>query len=248
MAAITEFFPDYQAALATCGDGYQAEDIAAVVAYRTAHLAAGLPGSCLSPDYWVMLVKALTLARAGGTRMRVLDFGGGCGLHYHLVRAILPDLTLHWSVVETPATVAAARALPRMDGLDFFPSVEQAQAALGGCDLVHASGALPYVPAPEATLAALAGRSRFLVLARFPAHDGPRCVGVQQSLLSQHCPGPMPPGLPDRPVRYPITFLPMADVLRLLAPHYRALEQVPSDTVYELDGTKVPGASFLFRA
>jgi hypothetical protein len=35
--------------------------------------------------------------------LRILDFGGACGLHYRVARAAVPNLPVRWAVVETPA-------------------------------------------------------------------------------------------------------------------------------------------------
>lgn len=248
MATITEIHATYQDALATCGAGYHAEDIAAVIALRTRAIAQGLPGLYVHPDYWAMLVMAAGMARGRGTPLRVLDFGGGCGLHYHCVKALVPGVALRWSVVETPVTVARAAATFQEDGLSFVTSIEDGVRALGGCDIVHASGSLPYVAEPEETLERLlAPQSPFFILARFPVYGGGRCVGVQRAMLSQHGPGPMPPGIPDREVRYPVTFLPQADVLPVIASRYGRREEVPTTTCYAVHGTHVAAPTFLFH-
>ena len=52
----------------------------------------------------------------------VLDFGGGCGLHYKIARRQAPNI--HWAVVETPSMVLRARELAT-DKLAFFRSYRQ---------------------------------------------------------------------------------------------------------------------------
>src|SRR5436190_4381167 len=51
----------------------------------------------------------------------VLDFGGGCGVHYKQAR--LPEV--RWAVVETPAMAERARELAT-DRLRFFTSISEA--------------------------------------------------------------------------------------------------------------------------
>lgn len=247
MATITETYPTHQDAMAACGAGYHADDIAAVIALRTKAIAQGLPGLYVHPDYWAMLAMAVGMARQPATPVRVLDFGGGCGLHYHCIKALVPGVALRWSVVETPTMAARAAATFQDDGLTFVTSIEDGVRTLGGCDIVHASGSLPYVADPEETLRhLLAPASPFFILARFPVYGGSRCVGVQTSLLSQNGPGPMPPGVPNREVRYPVTFLPEADVMPAIASRYGRREEVPTTTWYAVKGTQVKGSTFLF--
>src|SRR6266700_933030 len=52
----------------------------------------------------------------------VLDFGGGCGLHYKQARSPL----VRWAVVETPAMVERARELATVR-LQFFTGISEAK-------------------------------------------------------------------------------------------------------------------------
>lgn len=82
----------------------------------------------------------------------VLDFGGGCGIHYKSAVRHSPDV--RWAVVETPAMVKMASDLAT-DRLQFFTSVPDAQNWLGTVDVTHSNGALQYTPDPISTLASL---------------------------------------------------------------------------------------------
>ena len=74
----------------------------------------------------------------------VLDFGGGCGVHYKQARSPI----IRWAVVETPAMVERASKLGT-DKLKFFTSIAAAADWLGSIDTVYSSGALQYAPDPE---------------------------------------------------------------------------------------------------
>jgi putative methyltransferase (TIGR04325 family) len=82
----------------------------------------------------------------------VLDFGGGCGLHYKQAR--LPNV--RWAVVETPAMVACAREL-ETDTLRFFTEINEAADWLQEIEVVHSNGALQYTSKPIKTLEQLCG-------------------------------------------------------------------------------------------
>src|SRR5262245_28936400 len=84
----------------------------------------------------------------------VLDFGGGCGVHYKLAHLQSPDI--RWAVVETPAMVRRASALAT-DRLRFFTEVAAAKSWLGSIDVMHSNGALQYTPDPLAVLDTLCG-------------------------------------------------------------------------------------------
>ena len=81
----------------------------------------------------------------------VLDFGGGCGIHYK--QANHP--TLKWAVVETPAMVERAKEL-ETDRLRFFTDIREAASWLGDIDVMHSNGAVQYVPEPLSTVRELA--------------------------------------------------------------------------------------------
>lgn len=62
---------------------------------------------------WPLMAGALT----------VLDFGGGCGLHYKLARLQAPQI--RWAMVDTPAMAARASELST-DRLRFFCDISEA--------------------------------------------------------------------------------------------------------------------------
>jgi hypothetical protein len=79
----------------------------------------------------------------------VLDFGGGCGLHYKLARNQSPNI--RWAIVETPAMTERAKELST-ESLKFFTSISDAAHWLGSIDMMYSNGALQYTTDPEQTL------------------------------------------------------------------------------------------------
>src|SRR5665647_1540419 len=77
----------------------------------------------------------------------VLDFGGGCGIHYKMMQSP----SVRWAVVETPAMVERASEIAT-DNLRFFASISDAAAWLGDIDVMHSSGALQYARDPAGAL------------------------------------------------------------------------------------------------
>jgi putative methyltransferase (TIGR04325 family) len=247
LATVTEIFPDFASALATCGDGYADADIAEVIAHKAAqplNPQAILPEQAINSLVAVGLAAAETAARP----LAILDFGGGCGFHYFHVAAAT-RVPLRWAIVETP--VMAARSARVAQGrFEAHTALGEAARSLGAMHLVHASSALQYVPDPLATLAELAAlQAPHFLLARFPLWHRPTLIGVQTSPLSANGIGPMPPGIADRPIRYPVTFVPMSDVMRTFEAHGYGISSAmasPSSN-YEVAGGGVPGVTLLLR-
>jgi putative methyltransferase (TIGR04325 family) len=130
----------------------------------------------------------------------VLDFGGGCGMHYKL--AVRQSSSIRWAVVETPAMVARASELATRQ-LRFFTDIEEAAEWLGPVDVMHSNGALQYVPDPISTLSKLCSlRAGTMLWHRmFFSPDDIR-TETQVSRLIDNGPGRAPTGTPNMVVQY----------------------------------------------
>jgi putative methyltransferase (TIGR04325 family) len=141
----------------------------------------------------------------------VLDFGGGCGLHYKLAVRQSPDI--RWAVVETPAMIARANE-PATERLRFFTEIQEAARWLGIVDVIHSNSALQYVPDPMATLVALCGlRARTMLWQRMFLSQGGVVTEMQSSRLIDNGPGRAPSGTPNTTVSYQRTAIPEADFM-----------------------------------
>jgi len=132
----------------------------------------------------------------------VLDFGGGCGLHYKQANSS----SIRWAVVETPAMVNRAKELST-DHLQFFNSISAAAAWLGAVDTMFSNGALQCVPSPEETLAELCGLNAKTMLWQrtWLASDATE-KGMQKSYLNDNGPGRL--RIKEKYVRYPFIKIP----------------------------------------
>lgn len=142
--------------------------------------------------------------------LRVLDFGGGAGIHYFQTVAFLgAGVDIRWSVVETPEMVAAASAQLETEHLKFFRSIESAVEDLGKVELVIGNSSLPYSPDPLVYLEKLLSvQADHLYITRTPLGDDlDSKIYLQQSKLSQNGPGPLPKDFVDGDVQYPITIV-----------------------------------------
>jgi hypothetical protein len=135
----------------------------------------------------------------------VLDFGGGCGVHYKLARLQSPDIK--WAVVETPAMVARASELAT-DRFRFFDSIRSAAAWLGSIEVMHSSGALQYTPEPQKTLRELCGlNAKKLLWLRMALSTDTLEREMQSSNLGDNGPGRLA-ALKEKTVLYARTKLP----------------------------------------
>ncbi len=246
MAVVREIFPDFTAALAACGAGYNNSDIADVIAYKTA-----LPVDQRQfvPEQAINSIMAVGIAAAEirSRPITVLDFGGGCGFHYFRVTQTIRT-PLRWAIVETP-TMAERAAKLAQDRFDVFTEIDAAAAVLGQIDLVHASSSIQYVPDPLQTLKMLTAlRPRYFGLLRFPVWGRPSLVGLQTSPLSLNGIGPMPPNIPDRSITYPVSFTNFDDVMKLFVDYEIAMTVVSPSSTYEIRGQPIQGLSVIFRA
>jgi hypothetical protein len=143
----------------------------------------------------------------------VLDFGGGCGLHYKQARS----QDVRWAVVETAAMVERAKELAT-DRLQFFTRISEAKDWLGYIDVMHSNGALHFSPDPERTLHELCGigAKKMLWDRMFISHAAEK--DVQVSFLSDNGPGPI--SIKEKIVRYERTAIQENSFLAAHANHY----------------------------
>jgi hypothetical protein len=135
----------------------------------------------------------------------VLDFGGGCGLHFKLARRSSPDI--RWAVVETPAMIQRASELAT-DRLRFFTDISEAQSWLGPIDVMYSNSALQYTPEPEDTLKRLCHlRARRMTWLRIALSTANIERQFQFSLLGDNGPGSLV-GLREKTVKYALIRIP----------------------------------------
>ncbi len=224
VSARAPLFDTYQQALnACCTEGYQASDLVDVVIEKNVILRNEISSSHVLPFDSLRAMICLG-ALHSMPRMRVLDFGGGGGTHYSIVRASRrSNQELRWNVVETTGMAEAARKKLVCKELNFFDDIEEAAADLGHVDLVLTSGALQYTPDPLGfllRLLAVKGDHLFITRTAFNGTDN-QVVSIQKSLLSNNGPGSLPPGFKDRQIKYPVIFASRRQAKSLIEESYK---------------------------
>jgi putative methyltransferase (TIGR04325 family) len=146
---VREFYNSYEDAFASCHNGYGDNGLINIVYEKTRiYKDALLKQSPLVSEMNALgILLGISLSLRGG-ELNVIDFGGACGAHYFLSKAIYgARIKLRWHVVETHAMVSKAVGLE--DGqLKFFDDLSKAKNAFEHVDLMFSSGALQYVPMP----------------------------------------------------------------------------------------------------
>ena len=165
--------PSWAEAEACCGDAYQAPSVIeryqrqpaadpnqAIGAYTIRQLAA-------FQHVWLALGQPATL--------RILDFGGALGSHFHAIAAHFPWCRLQWVVCETTAVATAGSSgftFDKPNGSTLRFSDKAAEVLVTGIDLVFASSSLQYLEHWPRMLQAFRA-APWLLLDRVPLIDHP---------------------------------------------------------------------------
>ena len=155
--------------------GYSSEEIATIVASKSAHQRREQQSSEKYIDgsnTGDMRAVATVAYCYQGSPLRVLEFGGACGSMYDFVSRFCPRMIDTWNIVETEVMVHAARMSLAPNCIGFFTSIDEALKD-GDYDLVWAQGVLQFIEFPYHVLDQLIAASRgHLYIARLPLrHD-----------------------------------------------------------------------------
>jgi putative methyltransferase (TIGR04325 family) len=214
-----QIFPSYELALNQIGGvGYSNKTLVDVVVNKNLKFRKELNISPVLDLSAARTLFAVGLAKNGGRRLRVLDFGGGGGFHYAISKTILKsEIELVWHVVESSELCKASEALATPE-LKFFDSIDSALKDLESVDLIFTSSAFQYTPNPLKILKDLLKiKSRYFFITRTPmSQHNSQIVCVQRSRLADNGPGPLPPEFKDQDILYPITYTPITEIEELL--------------------------------
>lgn len=111
----------------------------------------------------------------------VLDFGGGAGSLFYVMRQILPQTNFNWAIIETANLTKSLLESTYMNTtqsdsskLNIYSSIDEALSIEKGFDVVIASGSLQYIQDPYKKLMELIQiNSKVLQISRMPMgfHD-----------------------------------------------------------------------------
>lgn len=133
----------------------------------------------------------------------VLEVGGACGASYFEIQRLLGDRIAQWSIAETPAMAAAGSKLNNEQSFSCNPDLHSAISVLKARDVAIAQGVLQYASDPLQMLRDLFKLgfdyvyiSRTAVLVGAETVQSP-IFTQQDTQLSSHGPGMLPPGVAD---------------------------------------------------
>jgi putative methyltransferase (TIGR04325 family) len=226
-------FSSFDEAYKACPNGaYENESIVKVVVEKNRIFRQTIRASPIFNLGDLRTLIAVGLANTQGT-LKVLDFGGGAGgYHYTIAKAFLGNGSkLKWNIVETPAMVKEGKLIADVE-LNFFDNISDAKNDLGAVDLVLSSGALQYCPNPLGFLSELAEvGAKNIFVTRIPLSESDKSlISIQVSKLSENGPGPLPAGLDEKSVSYPITFASRHEVEKILRERYEIVFSIKEDT------------------
>jgi putative methyltransferase (TIGR04325 family) len=222
-----ETYDSYASALAKCR-GYQDRAIIQTVVAKTRRLRESLADrAMIDLDVATNRLLAALAMSVRDDHLNVIDFGGACGTHFLYARALFPpSINITWHVVETPAMVDGARQFEN-ESLRFFSRLEDARAALPHVDLAFSSSTTQCTPDPLKTTQDLVNlEAANLCITRTGMSHEPRVLRtVQHSFLRYNGPGPMPRTMVDGPTSFPLTIVPLAQMMQIIQQAYDVVYQ-----------------------
>lgn len=249
-------YPDYAAALKQCNrKGYENEVIVEVVFQKTKTY-------IQKPDVRKIGIQELALMQGiiheilsnpGKKKLKVLDFGGACGLHYFEVRRMLPaDIALEWYVIETTEMAKSGQLLTAFapGELHFSDDLDAVKKQAGAFDIVHTSGTLQAVPDPWYCLDRLLQiGAKTLIFNRLGLIQAEKDIfTVHHAKLSWNGKGPLPADIQDRRISYPFGFFSEARFLQAISVQYDIAIQLDDDSgSYPVNGLPVVGYGLCCR-
>ena len=144
------------------------------------------------------ITRGLGIMLSSNTKtIRVLDFGGGAGSLFYVMRQLLPQTNFNWAIIETANLTKSLKESTYMNTaqtdrskLNIYSSIHKALSVEKSFDVVIASGSLQYTPDPYKQLRELIQiNSKVLQISRMPMgfHDD-LLTFTQSTKLSENGP------------------------------------------------------------
>lgn len=228
----SQLFDSYESAYSSLSSaGYEEDSLVAVVYEKTKRYRDLLSQRPLVPDISALRAFVGLSLAISKKELNVIDFGGACGAHYFLAKALIGNrINLRWHVVETPIMANTARGLEDSQ-LKFYDDLTAAKSDLEHIDLVFSSSALQYVPQPYEFLTQLTecGALNIFITRGGLSTFHKELFIIQVSKLSNSGPGPMPQGMRDSLVKFPVTFAQKSKFEEIISKNYLIQVQFHED-------------------
>ena len=165
--------PSWAEAEAFCGDAYQSTSV--IDRYQRQPIADPNQAIGANTIRHLAAFQHVWLALGQPASLRILDFGGALGSHFHAIAAHFPWCRLQWVVCETTAVATAGSSgftFDKPNGSTLRFSDKAAEVFANGIDLVFASCSLQYLEHWPQMLQAFRA-APWLLLDRVPLIDHP---------------------------------------------------------------------------
>lgn len=196
-------------------------------------------GDSVLIDREIRLINALQYAVASlpnKSSVKVLDFGGGFGMHYPIVKTFLHDKLDEFVVCESPA-VANALSKFNSEQLSWISDINNLNQ--GSVDVIITSGTIQCLSSPFETLESMSSLSEWIVLDRVPVIEGQHTQLMRQNTVTSKG---------DR-TSYPGWFFSEKDLLDWFEKLHLKIEfewKVPEDRPY-VNGKRLPYRGYMLR-
>jgi putative methyltransferase (TIGR04325 family) len=183
--------------------------------------------------------------------INIIDFGGGDGGHYLLIRQLLSsEIRLKWQVVETPEMAKGMKAF-ETDELSFSDNLDDTLQKTEKINILYTSGTLQYTPNPYQFIQKmLDSDADYVVFNRQSMNANDRdLITIQRSLLSWHGSNDIKTvQFVDREIRYPHTNISLV-TFEAIALKKHAIVQIFDDAsgVKKVNKEKIVGRSYILK-
>lgn len=227
--------------------GYSDEAIAKLVSAKTENHLIRHPEIFSLSELQSVSAAAAAAVEYPELPLRIIDIGGGSGMHFFQVHRVLPDLELDWRIVEQPAFMKLSERHPM---LSFYPSFDEAQAGIRPA-LIHSSCALGFIRESDALLdKILNSAAAYILLSRMSVTSGCRDIYADHiHYLSSNGPGNfLPPGFRDKLISYPVRIFSESALEKRLTSSYDIIwKSDDPSAVLEVPGREIFGRSWFLR-
>jgi putative methyltransferase (TIGR04325 family) len=153
----------------------------------------------------------------------IIDFGGGGGQNYFLLKKIIdPRIKLKYHIIETSSMCNSGKKIENHE-LKFFSSIEDSIKGIEDpIDMVFSSSALQYCDNQEQILKQLCNiKSNFIFITRTGFTENIRTIKfIQTSKLSENGPGPLPAGFQDMNIKYEVSLMNLSKAKNIIQENY----------------------------
>jgi putative methyltransferase (TIGR04325 family) len=165
-----------------------------------------------------------------------LDFGGGYGMHYPIVKRFLQTKLGSFVICESPAV---SDSLSRFDSekMNWISDINRLEH--GSSDVIISSGTIQYLSSPFETLESMSRLSKWIVLDRVPVIEGPDTQVMKQNTVTAK----------GERTSYPGWFFSEVDLLNWFERLGLKIEfewTVPEDRPY-VNGKRLPYRGYLLK-